>query len=136
MGLEYRIFPEHNLLFMKGYGILGDKDALETSMVFEDKDYTAGMNELCFYTKVEKIRVSTENITKAKYLISRHDGMRKGINVALVGSTNLSYGLCRMYQMLRSDAPYSIEVFRDLEDALKWLNIDGEFKALLTTLCA
>jgi len=44
MGLEYKIFPEKNLLFMKGYGILGDKDALETSTVFEDRDYTAGMN--------------------------------------------------------------------------------------------
>lgn len=134
--MEYRIFPDHNLLLMKGYGILGDKDALETSMVFEDKNYSAGMNELCFYTKVEEIRVSTGNVSKAKDLISRYDEMRKGINVALVGSTNLSYGLCRMYQMLRGNAPYTIEVFRDLEDAFKWLNIDGEFKKLLATLCA
>lgn len=136
MGLEYKIFTEQNLLFMKGYGILSDKDAPETPAIFKDKNYIAGMNELCSYTNIEEIKVSSEIIPRARDLIAEYDGMRKGINVALVGSTNLSYGLCRMYQMLRTNAPYNIEVFRDLEEAFKWLNIDGEFKELLTGLCS
>jgi len=136
MGLEYKIFTEQNLLFMKAYGVLSDKDALETPMIFQDKNYTAGMNELGFYTKVEETRISTDTISNVKDLIAEFDGMRKGINVALIGGTNLSYGLCRMYQMFRDNAPYNIEVFRDIEAAFKWLSIEGEFRELLTTLCA
>jgi hypothetical protein len=136
MGIEYKIFPDQSLLFMKAYGILSDKDALETPLIFQDKNYIAGMNELNIYTKVDKISISTEIVSKSKDLIAEYDGMRKGIKVALVGTTSLSYGLCRMYQMMRGNAPYKIEVFRDIEDAVIWLNIDSEFKKLLTTFCA
>ncbi len=37
-----------------------------------------------------------------------------------------------MYQLLRHDAPYQIEVFRSLEDAFGYLELDVETRTVLS----
>ena len=46
---------------------------------------------------------------------------REGAKLALVANSDLKYGLSRMYEMLSSDLPQSMHVFRTINDAKDWL---------------
>lgn len=45
---------------------------------------------------------------------------------AIVTNNDLHFGMCRMYQQATADWNPGIEVFRDMEDARRWLGLNGE----------
>lgn len=51
---------------------------------------------------------------------------RRGGRTAIVCAHELDYGLSRMYQIIAElhHIPFEIDVFRDMQSALKWLGID------------
>jgi hypothetical protein len=51
---------------------------------------------------------------------------RKGGKTAIVASTDLAFGLSRMFQIFgeTKDLPFLFRVFRTTEDALKWIDED------------
>ena len=55
----------------------------------------------------------------------RREAERQGENrisrMAIVAGTTVGYGLSRMFQTLADETDYEIEVFRKVDDALKWL---------------
>ncbi len=67
---------------------------------------------------------SPENFTSIKKFvgIGIRFKQRNNCRVALVASSNLQYGICRMFQMLlESKMPHELEVFRDYEEGEQWL---------------
>ena len=49
--------------------------------------------------------------------------------VALLGSEALAFGLMRMYEVFRQEELLNMEVFKDRESALEWLNAPDAAKA-------
>lgn len=45
--------------------------------------------------------------------------------MAIVTGAEVAYGLARMFQILADDASYEVTVFRDVDDAVAWLDIEA-----------
>lgn len=51
---------------------------------------------------------------------SRGDALRGG-RVAMVAADDLCFGMFRMWEMIRPDLDYELRVFRDFDEAKKWI---------------
>jgi len=131
MSWKYEVFQDANLVAVEVFDEMTDDDAVHAVDVYQDEAYVPGMNELFVYTKVTRMNVSNQAVREAARVHSTYDNALKGIRVALVGPQDLAYGLCRMYQILRQGAPYEIQVFREIEDALRFLDLDSVTTLLL-----
>jgi hypothetical protein len=57
-----------------------------------------------------------------------------GSRRAFVVSSDLAYGLARMYQALTSDALHELRIIRDVHEALEWLALSKAKAELLAAL--
>jgi hypothetical protein len=72
------------------------------------------------------IQLTSEEVeTVAKYRL-RFEGKRGSGKTAFVAQKDVLYGLSRMFEMQSNlqDAPYTIMVFRSIEEAHLWLDED------------
>jgi len=81
-------------------------------------------NEVVDFRKVTKLKLTNEGIKTIGTIASTTD--TQGINkkLALIVSSNLAYGLARMYEAYRSfskNANKEIRVFKDETEAYKWV---------------
>ncbi|MGH0038492.1 MAG: hypothetical protein ACQGVK_25945 [Myxococcota bacterium] len=126
MGIRYRIDSELALVVTTASGLLEDADLLDYGRrLLADPDRSKAKHELVDLRRVDDASsVSSEGIRAlAEFWTDRSDQMAGG-RLAIVARSNVGYGMSRMYQILRSDGPDSIQVFRDLERALTWLEVD------------
>jgi len=72
-------------------------------------------------------RLTTGEISSLADFLSRHPDLRSpGNKTAVVVSEDIDYGFSRMISMLTEDTTaYDIEVFRDIDEAWKWLGINS-----------
>ena len=83
-------------------------------------------NEVVDFRKVTKLKLTNEGIKIIGTIASTTD--TKGINkkLALIVSSNLAFGLARMYEAYRSfskNANKEIRVFKDETAAFKWVKL-------------
>ncbi len=43
---------------------------------------------------------------------------------AIVADKDITFGMARMYEVFREDAPEEIKLFRDIAEARRWLGLD------------
>jgi len=58
------------------------------------------------------------------------DGSRR----AVVVTSDVLFGMARMYQILRDEPTDELEIFRTLDDAIRWLGILNAKEELLSAL--
>ncbi len=103
----------------------GKVDALEIKEIFIEtvahKDWKAGFDMLCDYRNIDDFDVSTEDIDDfTEWLISIDELIGDG-RCAVVASKDAVYGMSRMWEIISSDRPQEICIFRTREDAVAWL---------------
>ena len=85
-----------------------------------DKRYKKGMSRLWDFRYADLSAMSHETIAEmAQYSLRFPPGIRD-VKVAFLTSTDLEYGLSRMFELV-SIAETPIHVFRSLEEAENWL---------------
>jgi hypothetical protein len=57
-----------------------------------------------------------------------------GARRALVVTSDVVFGMARMYQILRDESPDELEIFREMDGALQWLGVDDEKAELLSAI--
>jgi hypothetical protein len=57
---------------------------------------------------------------------SRVDPRLESGKFAIIAARDLLFGMARMYEILRSDSPVEVRVFRDRPEALRWLGIEED----------
>jgi len=72
----------------------------------------------CQYSQLTHVEVQ-----KLATFPLRYSDLRKDGKTAIVAREDLSFGLSRMFQAFgqAKDLPFSIEVFRELGDAMQWI---------------
>ena len=73
------------------------------------------------FTDVDAIDLSFEDIRLIAQLDIDASKKNPNIVIANVGSSDLEFGLSRMWQILADECSFEIEVFRKREDAMKWI---------------
>jgi hypothetical protein len=57
-----------------------------------------------------------------------------GARRALVVTSDVVFGMARMYQILRDESPDELQIFRKVDDAFRWLWIIDAKEELLSAL--
>ncbi|HKJ25804.1 MAG TPA: STAS/SEC14 domain-containing protein [Myxococcota bacterium] len=128
MAFRDRFEPETNLLLVTFDGTLSDEDLLEYARhALESADVSAGHDELIDLRGLEDGgEISTRALRRIADMFTRSDTAPDRSRVAMVATTDVHYGLSRMYQAFRSDSPLDLRVFRDMGEARAWLGLPPE----------
>jgi len=128
MAVRDHFDPEANLLWVTFEGTLGDDDLLKYAHhALESGEVPAGHDELIDLRGVEDGGgISTHVLRRIADMFTRSDTMPERSRVAMVATTDVHYGLSRMYQAFRSDSPLDLRVFRDMGEARAWLGLPPE----------
>lgn len=121
MPASYRIDAERRIIFSKAQGTLTADDLLEHHRrLTSDPGFDRTFNQLWDFSAVEVDDVPTETIR----MLARQRSFDAGARRAMVGSTDVQYGLLRMFEIQKEGAAEEIRVFRDLGEARAWLGLD------------
>jgi hypothetical protein len=119
--MELLIDEEKNIAYIKLSGLLSKKVILSAfDLTVSDKRYRKGMGRLWDLRDADLSTLDSETITAmAQYSLRFPPGIND-VKVAFVNSTDLEYGLSRMFEM-SSKAMTPIRVFRAMDQAEKWM---------------
>jgi len=93
------------------------------SKTLNDPDYQAGMDAIWHFIDVSEVDLSSEDLMYAAEFSRKNiDKEGKAYKLALVAAEDLPFGLTRAYEAWCNERPVSINNFRVLDDALKWIN--------------
>jgi hypothetical protein len=120
MPCSYTIDLARSLVLSRGWGILTDGELLaHVRALTIDPRFARSFHQLADLRDVADVEVSTSTIREMARLNPYGDGSRR----AVVVTSDVLFGMARMYQILRDEPTDELEVFRKLDDALRWLGI-------------
>jgi hypothetical protein len=125
MPYRSRGFREHALRVTVLAGVLGEAEILEEyARVLARPDFDPAERELVDLGGVERLDISVSGVGRAVSMARPFDRAGIAHRQAIVAPTDVSYGLSRMYQLMRHESPGETEIFRDLDTACRWLGVD------------
>lgn len=121
MPAEYKIDKALGIVFSLAYGTINDDEAYShQDKLRKDHDFDPSFSQLADFTKVTLVDLSADAI----HHLAERNPFGLGSKRAFVAPMNLMYGLARMFQMLTDDHPDELTVFRDMQEARKYLSLD------------
>jgi hypothetical protein len=118
VAVTYTIDRERRLVVSEANGLVTAEDFLEQGKrLAEDPRFDPSFDQILDLRNASQVELPTPALKGMASLRLFGPGARR----AMVASRDLTFGLARMYEALRADAPESIKTFRTMEDALRWL---------------
>jgi hypothetical protein len=103
-------------------GVVDDHELLGSyAGLVEEPGYDPTLNDLVDMTAVDRLDVSTAAVRQLVSMFTPLDHAGVVTRLAIVAPRDHVFGMARMYEILRSDAPEMIAVFRDMDEAQRWL---------------
>ncbi|UCG87688.1 MAG: hypothetical protein JSW71_03830 [Gemmatimonadota bacterium] len=122
MGLISIAFqPSKERVVLTGRGDLVAADITETlARLYDDSQFRTGMSTLADF-RGARAAVSGDNIRTIMNFVSRNLEWRGKGNCAVVTDRQVDYGMARMAQAYMEPIGIEAMVFREMEDAERWL---------------
>ena len=131
MPCGYTIDLARSLVLSRGWGIVTDRELLaHVRALTIDPRFVRNLHQLADLRDVTDVEVTAATIRKMASLNPYGDGSRR----AVVVTSDLLFGMARMYQILRDEPTDELEIFRTLDDALRWLGILNAKEELISAL--
>jgi hypothetical protein len=122
MPVDYRIDSERRIVFSTGTGAVTVQEILAYQQrLRQDPAFSADFNQLFDYRTVSAEQLRTTDIQG----LAETDVFSPGSRRAFVVSEDVTFGLARMFEMFR-DSNERIVVFRNINEARRWLGLDDE----------
>jgi hypothetical protein len=116
MAVEYVI--RDGVAWARAHGVLADVDFLEqVRRLVADPDYEAVDRDLFDASEVSALELTSQGVLAAAELLRA--APRPSTRVAIVTASPATFGMGRMYELLRAEI--DVMVFRDRGEALTWL---------------
>jgi len=123
LATTYRIDKARRIVFAKASGRVTDDEAFAEQRRLEaDPDFEPDMGQLFDGREVSEFRVTSPGIRR----LARRSPFGRGSRRALVAARDDTYGMARMYEMLRLGQGDEVTVVRSLSEALAWLGLAEE----------
>ena len=121
--IRFQLDPARRLRTAILTGVIRDEDLLSAyQSLLHDPTYDPDLDDLVDLRHVERLDVTGDAIRRLADMFSDTDPDATALSRrAIVAPRDELFGLARMYQSLRSDAPEEVRVFRDYGDAIAWL---------------
>lgn len=117
---KLRIDVALRTVFTTPFGVVTDRDAREhVEDLRNHPDFEADFNQLFDARGVTSVELSGACLREIAAMRLFGEGSLR----ALVVTAEVAFGLARMFEMLRGDAPDEVRVFRDIDEARAWLGL-------------
>ncbi len=119
--ITYRIDKQAGIVFAMVEGRITLEEMVQTiSRVANDPDFHTGFGVLSDHRTIE-IPATTQQVSGFIQHAKRLSSTLGGTRWAIVVSSDGSFGMMRMLSAFAESVPLHVEVFRDYEKALGWL---------------
>jgi hypothetical protein len=117
----YKISKDRRLVLSTASGVFTLADALaHQEQILADPDFNPQYSQLLDFTHVTKIELTAEDVCK----LAERDIFHPTSSRAILVTNDLGEGLARLFAILREHAAEKrIRIFRNLDEALKWVFI-------------
>ena len=127
----YTIDLARSLVLSRGWGVVTDRELLaHVRALTADPRFAPHFRQLADLRDVTDMQVTASTIREMVRLNPFWAGARR----ALVVTSDVVFGMARMYQILRDESPDELRIFRKVDDALQWLGIADAKEELLLAL--
>lgn len=131
MPCSYTIDLARSLVLSRGWGVLTDGELLaHVRALTVDPRFVRHFHQLADLRDVTDVEVTASTVREMARLNPYGDGSRR----AVVVTSDVLFGMARMYQILRDEPTDQLEIFRKLDDALRWLGILKAKEELIAAL--
>jgi hypothetical protein len=118
MPVSYVIDVEQRLVRSRAWGVLSDEDLItHYRAIAADPLFEPTFSQLGDLRDVTGVSLNATTIRSESTLLVFDRAARR----ALVASSDLAFGISRMYAQQAEAAPQNIQVFRDMREAERWL---------------
>ncbi len=118
------IDKDNNLIVHTVKGVLSLDDVrLKVESLLDDANFVKGMDVIWDINKAEMTHVEIEDILGLiKFMMENVIRRGTGFKLAIVASTDLGFGLAKMFTGYGQVLPFAKNVFRTLDEGLAWIN--------------
>ncbi|MDH3629336.1 MAG: hypothetical protein OES25_17000 [Acidobacteriota bacterium] len=123
MPISYHIHTDRNLVVTRYRGVVSDTEFVNAYReIYNSPSARPGLKELVDLRDVTSVQTGARAMREVTSMVHAfHGDAVELMRTAVLASTDLEYGLSRMYQAIASETPEQVEVFRIAEEALDWL---------------
>ncbi|MHC4342590.1 MAG: STAS/SEC14 domain-containing protein [Planctomycetota bacterium] len=108
-------------VFTEASGVLTDSDVIEFEKgLRDDPEFEPDFRQLADCRAIDEIGMTREGVEEASSRSPFSHGSRR----ALVVGSDVAFGMARMFENLRHEARDEIRVFREAEEARRWLGLE------------
>jgi len=123
MAFSFRIDTKHRLVLFKARGSFSSEDMLTcVEKVVSDPDFKPDFDHLVDLRDVTNFMSSADDVK----VRARRDHNSRKLNasrIAIVSSSDIVFGMSRMYEILMDDADVTVRAFRNMDEATSWLGV-------------
>jgi hypothetical protein len=138
MPVEFVVLSEHSLVLSKAWGsVTGGDFHAQARELAAHPQFDRTFKQLTDLREVATPDVTADDIRKLAALNPFEQSARR----VAIANSDVAFGMSRMYQMLvesqggllREEA---MRIFRELDDGLRWLGLEGSREAIAARLSA
>ncbi len=123
MPYEYGFDEALDVVVIRAVGRITEEELLSSFRdITKIREFRPGIGILHDYSSGDLSQLFYEAIWRGKELLQMEHAMFGPGKWAFYVSSNVAFGLARMFVSLSSDIPIEMEIFRDLESARSWLS--------------
>jgi len=116
---SYTIDSDRKIVLSRIWGIATEDEIQEHGQRLRvDPEFRPDFRQLIDMSDVTEIRVGSEMVRDA----ARNQFFSPGVRRALVATSDVAFGMARMYAIASENAGQTIKVFRDMKAAQAWLD--------------
>ena len=119
MPTSYNIDSTRNLVCSRGWGVLTTEDLYEHyAKMLADPRFDPGFRQLADLREVTALTIDATAIAQSAAVPTFDSHARR----AIVASSDIAYGMSRMFSLYAESSGQTVQVFRTMEEANEWLD--------------
>jgi hypothetical protein len=126
MPISFKIYEDREFFLSTWSGVISDSDLLSSyKQLLEDDNFQPGFHELIDLRNTQTIDATAEGYRQLSTMVEGHVfGQCDGFKTAVIAPKDHLFGMSRMYEMISDGNTETVMVFKDPNEAVKWLGID------------
>ncbi|MGI9591984.1 MAG: STAS/SEC14 domain-containing protein [Myxococcota bacterium] len=127
MPIEHEFDARRRLLCVRMLGVVTDDDVLDyAEAITADESRGPEYDELIDLRKLETPAASTDTLRRVADIFRKYERQPELVKVAFIAASDAAYGIARMYQAFRAESSADMRVFREADEARRWLGLEPE----------
>lgn len=125
MPVSYRIHTGLGLVVTRYVGVVTADEFVEMiRSVVGDSEHLHGFNVLADLQELKDFKVTRDAMKRASELIGRfYEGRSESMHTAIIAPRDFAYGLARMYSAYTDPDSERVNVFKDVDEAMRSLGL-------------